>query len=68
MHTADNTDGKVLLRACAVTTSGKTVTVERIYCVTGLAIKRARVRIAFATVSNFGHFRSRHDAPVHSAV
>ena len=26
------------------------------------------VRIPFATVSKFGHFRSLHDAPVHSAV
>ena len=31
-------------------------------------IERARVRIPFATVSKFGHFRSRHDASVDSAV
>ena len=31
----------------------------------GLAIERARVRILFATVSKFGHFRSLHDAQVH---
>ena len=34
----------------------------------GLAIKGARVRIPFATVSKFEHFGSLHDAPVHSAV
>ena len=35
---------------------------------TGLAIERARIRIPFATISKHGHFRSLHDAPVHSAV
>ena len=34
----------------------------------GLAIERARVRIPFATVSKFEHFRSLCDASVHSAV
>ena len=29
---------------------------------------RNLVRIPFATVSKFGHFRSLHDASVHSAV
>ena len=33
-----------------------------------LAIERARVRIPFATISQFGHFRSLHDASVDSAV
>ena len=28
---------------------------------------RSRVRIPFAAVSELGHFRSLHDAPVHSA-
>ena len=33
-----------------------------------LAIERARFRILFAIVSKLGHFRSLHDAPVHSPV
>ena len=34
----------------------------------GLTTERARVRIPLAIVAKFGHFRSLHDAPVHSAV
>ena len=34
----------------------------------GLAIEKTRVRIPFAIVSKFGHFRSLHDASVDSAV
>ena len=34
----------------------------------GLAIDSARVRTPFVAVSKLGHFRSLHDAPVHSVV
>ena len=36
-------------------------------CVCGGHFKLSS-RIPFATISKFGHFRSLHDAPVHSAV
>ena len=32
----------------------------------GLSIEWARVRVSFATVLKFGHFRPLRDAPVHS--
>ena len=36
--------------------------------ISGLSTERAWVQIPFAAVSTSGHFRSLHDAPVHSAV
>ena len=34
----------------------------------GLSIEKACIRIHFAAVSKIKHFRSLHDAQVHSAV
>ena len=71
-------DKTLLVQSCFMLVSsvvGLCVLWQTAYCFlcvsfiyAALAIERFRVRITFATVSKFGHFRSLHDAPVHSAV